>query len=407
MESALHKLNDVGKIYNETKGVNIMKREFAVKRYIKTYVCVFLVLLFITLSACNRGEMQTGDVPPDYVANVKGHITVSYPLATDEESKLSLRYFAQSFMNKYSEATVSLDFSMGNTDARIASGDIGDVFFIWEEDTYTYGVENKVLMPIDAYLEVLDIDISNVYAGVYDLGTADGRLYMAARDFTQHVIIYNTTALDEQGLATPPADWTWEQFKEYCRKLTKEDADGTLTQIGASWNGAYPPILISFLEGWGGKWYDTVNKRVNFVSDDKVLRGFSEQIEAMEEGILKPTGISGSRAEKFSRLSFENSIFRSNVFPALHSAGLQYESANTARSVAEIFNVLRSKLTDSEFSKLFPVILTDRGFEFIDPTTIEINRETGEAQSRVFYCDPMNSNQKAKANGIMSFSVAF
>jgi hypothetical protein len=43
MESALHKLNDVGKIYNETKGVNIMKREFAVKRYIKTYVCVFLV----------------------------------------------------------------------------------------------------------------------------------------------------------------------------------------------------------------------------------------------------------------------------------------------------------------------------------------------------------------------------
>jgi IS30 family transposase len=73
-----------------------------------------------------------------------------------------------------------------------------------------------------------------------------------------------------------------------------------------------------------------------------------------------------------------------------------YRSANTARSVAEIFDELRSKLTDSEFSKLFPVILTDRGSEFTDPTTIEINRETGEAQSRVFYCDPMNSNQKAK-----------
>lgn len=73
-----------------------------------------------------------------------------------------------------------------------------------------------------------------------------------------------------------------------------------------------------------------------------------------------------------------------------------YRSTNTARSVAEIFDELRSKLTDSEFSKLFPVILTDRGSEFTDPTTIEINRETGEAQSKVFYCDPMNSNQKAK-----------
>lgn len=296
------------------------------KQYFKTFACVFLVLLFMTLGACNRGEIQTGDVDPDYVANVTGHITVSYPLATDEESKLSLRYFAQAFMSKYREATVNLDFSMGNTDARIASGDIGDVFFIWEEDTYTYAIENKVLMPIDAYLEVLGIDISNVYAGVYDLGTADGRLYMAARDFTQHVIIYNATALEEAGLATPPADWTWEEFKEYCRKLTKEEADGTLSQIGAGWNGANPPILISFLEGWGGKWYDTVNKRISFISDDKVLKGFSEQIEAMEEGILKPTGISGAKAEKYSRLSFENTIFRSNVFPGMHNAGMQYEA---------------------------------------------------------------------------------
>mgnify|MGYP005779284163 CR=1 FL=1 len=44
---------------------------------------------------------------------------------------------------------------------------------------------------------------------------------------------------------------------------------------------------------------------------------------------------------------------------------------------------------------LFPVILTDRGSEFTDPLAMEIDPETGELQSRIFYCDPQNSNQKS------------
>ena len=72
-----------------------------------------------------------------------------------------------------------------------------------------------------------------------------------------------------------------------------------------------------------------------------------------------------------------------------------YRSYNTARSVTEIFDELRSKLTDSEYSKLFKCILADRGTEFTDPVAIEVNKDTGEIQTRVFYCDPMNSNQKA------------
>lgn len=41
------------------------------------------------------------------------------------------------------------------------------------------------------------------------------------------------------------------------------------------------------------------------------------------------------------------------------------------------------------------VILTDRGSEFTDPVKMETDPETGEKQCRVFYCDPMNSNQKS------------
>ena len=68
---------------------------------------------------------------------------------------------------------------------------------------------------------------------------------------------------------------------------------------------------------------------------------------------------------------------------------------NDAISVTRAFGELRKVLTDEEFDTLFPVILTDRGTEFSDPKKIEVNYETGEIQSRVFYCDPQNTNQKS------------
>ena len=68
---------------------------------------------------------------------------------------------------------------------------------------------------------------------------------------------------------------------------------------------------------------------------------------------------------------------------------------NDAASVSKIFEELRKTLTSDEFIKLFPVLLGDRGSEFSDPIKIEVDIETGEIQSRFFYCDPQNSNQKA------------
>lgn len=70
--------------------------------------------------------------------------------------------------------------------------------------------------------------------------------------------------------------------------------------------------------------------------------------------------------------------------------------SNTSASVTSIFQELQSALGSETFSELFPVILTDRGAEFSDPLGIEVNRETGEILTSVFYCDPRNSNQKSE-----------
>jgi IS30 family transposase len=68
-------------------------------------------------------------------------------------------------------------------------------------------------------------------------------------------------------------------------------------------------------------------------------------------------------------------------------------SANTARSVTDIFNALYDKLGRELFIRMFPVILTDRGSEFTDPTAIEFDKN-GNRRTYVFYCDAQKSSQK-------------
>ena len=66
----------------------------------------------------------------------------------------------------------------------------------------------------------------------------------------------------------------------------------------------------------------------------------------------------------------------------------------TADSMSKALNQLQDKLTDEEFKKLFSLLLTDRGTEFSKPQLFEINTETGEIRSKIFYCDPQQSSQK-------------
>lgn len=69
---------------------------------------------------------------------------------------------------------------------------------------------------------------------------------------------------------------------------------------------------------------------------------------------------------------------------------------NTAESVSIIFHELFVLLGAETYSKIFPVLLVDRGSEFSDPLKAELDPLTGEILSSLFYCDPQNSNQKAE-----------
>lgn len=81
---------------------------------------------------------------------------------------------------------------------------------------------------------------------------------------------------------------------------------------------------------------------------------------------------------------FENTSF---MIGKLHSN-------KTADSMSDTLNEFQDKLTDKEYKSLFSLLLTDRGTEFAKPQQFEINKNTGEIRSKIFYCDPQQSSQK-------------
>ena len=62
-------------------------------------------------------------------------------------------------------------------------------------------------------------------------------------------------------------------------------------------------------------------------------------------------------------------------------------------NVGKIFKQLQHLLGKELYSKLFKIILTDRGIEFVDVDKIEIF-DNGEKVAHVFFCDSYSSYQK-------------
>ena len=67
----------------------------------------------------------------------------------------------------------------------------------------------------------------------------------------------------------------------------------------------------------------------------------------------------------------------------------------TMEEVTKAFDYLQNIIPLELYKKYFEVIITDNGSEFFDVEKLESNHQTGEMVSKVFYCDPGASYQKA------------
>ena len=65
----------------------------------------------------------------------------------------------------------------------------------------------------------------------------------------------------------------------------------------------------------------------------------------------------------------------------------------TTSNVIAIFDMLEEKLGKFTFRLTFPMILTDRGSEFMRPDEIELSKDN-DFKTNIFYCNPQAPYQK-------------
>lgn len=161
-----------------------------------------------------------------------------------------------------------------------------------------YFAKNAALAPLDDFAKGADgVDLKNFIPGLLADGYFDGKLYALPFARSTPILYYNRDLFKEVGLPDRAPE-TWDEFADYCKKLTKKEGAetkrvGYAVQMGATTAHWY---FQELLYAYG-----------NDVSDDKfkVLLDQPEAINAAKflqdligQGIAVPgTGPDGAQGE--------------------------------------------------------------------------------------------------------------
>lgn len=127
-------------------------------------------------------------------------------------------------------------------------------------------------------------------------------------------------------------------------------------------------------------------RRETAIRKGRTYEDFKEYIgKNAESSIVEMDTVEGVKGGKV----FLTLIFRQSRFMLVYLM-----EHKTMECVEEAFNNIKQILGIETFKKVFEVILTDNGSEFFNPLSIEVDEETGEIISHIFYCDPGASWQK-------------
>ncbi len=115
----------------------------------------------------------------------------------------------------------------------ILKGDAPDVFFILPED-FVYLASVGALANIEGLIKNdTAFDSSDYYPASYEYGEYMGTQYALPYQSVPNMMFVNKTLLENAGIAIPDSDWTWEDFYEICRKVTKDTTgSGTYDSFG-------------------------------------------------------------------------------------------------------------------------------------------------------------------------------
>ena len=191
---------------------------------------------------------------------------------------------------------------------QILQGTAPDIFFLPQENVCEFA-EAGALKDLTGMLEKdADFDSTHYYTSALQSGVYNGELYALPYECAPRLMFVNKTILEQEGIAMPKEDWTFEDLYAICKKVTKDtDENGIPDQFGITGytveDAFYGNDVVLFNER-GTECYftgDKVEKAIRFLERlEDVNQGYSVSEKDFDQGkvAFMPMLFSAYRAYK-------------------------------------------------------------------------------------------------------------
>lgn len=208
------------------------------------------------------------------VENADAFVIIDRAIERFEEShpQVKVRYTSGIEKKDYSEWCAK----------RILEGEMPDVFMVLDTDFNQY-CSLGILQELNTFMESdLEFQSEEIFQTAMDIGKGMEEIqYALPYEVVPTMLFVNKTLLRQEGIEMPQQDWTWDEFMEICRKVTKDtDGDGRIDQFG-TYNYSWQDAMYTS----GGSAFDNERQKVDF-SNQYVVESlkFMKELLALNQG---------------------------------------------------------------------------------------------------------------------------
>jgi multiple sugar transport system substrate-binding protein len=101
-----------------------------------------------------------------------------------------------------------------------------DIFDIYGRYSLQSFIESGIAMDITELAEQNGFDRKNLWPASALSISWDGKQYAFPAQISESVLFYNKRIFDQANIPYPPTGWTWEQFIDTAKRLTRKSSDG-------------------------------------------------------------------------------------------------------------------------------------------------------------------------------------
>lgn len=185
------------------------------------------------------------------------------------------------------EYTRFVNDDAGNTklDVSLMSDSSIDVFLSLNDVLLKKRIDNGFAYPLDELFDDVGFNIEGDYDEAIEEKKIDGHYYSLPAKKMTSMILYNKDMFDENGIPYPSADWTYEEFLDTAKKLTKGEGNDKVYGYFFPGYDSGQPATSMLVGKLGADWMYSEDGASTQIDTADVEDVTEKYLERVEEGI--------------------------------------------------------------------------------------------------------------------------